>query len=126
MTTEDLLKPRYKVIRNYPGSPYKIGDIKECAEEEHGDVNFYKQYPDVFSRIEWWEDRNTEDLPEYIKLSMDYHSNLNSKIFRKGRIYKVEFWDVNVPYVSKKQYINCNWLLPTTKEEYEQYQQSKK
>ena len=29
MTTEDLLKPRYKVIADYPGTEFKIGQVIE-------------------------------------------------------------------------------------------------
>jgi hypothetical protein len=64
MTPEDLLKPRYKVIADYPGNTYTLGDI--ICEVDHNLQKFVKQgddrsfkyiqypqdYPAVFQRLD--------------------------------------------------------------------------
>ena len=65
---EDLLKPRYKVIADYPDSEFKIGDIKTVTG---GDLRFtegyFNAYPAIFKRIEWYEDRERNEMPKYVK-----------------------------------------------------------
>lgn len=80
---EELLKPRYKVIADYPGrrETMPIGHIlilesfnngrywHEFTEVEpiHIDEGFAK-YPHLFKRLEWWEERKPEEMPQYVKL----------------------------------------------------------
>lgn len=84
MTKEELLKPRYEVIADYPdytGSKYihKKGDIivfdddnnvilwKEPGSDgtqcDHG---HFMNYPNIFGLLEWWEQRKPEEMPEYL------------------------------------------------------------
>lgn len=78
MTTEELLKPRWKVIADYPKSTFNIEDIlinnseqdeREYISWEHDgkDVYYPDDYPTIFKRLNWWEERDIEDLPKYIK-----------------------------------------------------------
>lgn len=85
MTPEQLLIPRYKVIESYPKSPFKIGDILYKYEFEDtynycystnpdillqgttGDKRDVENFPKIFKKMSWWEDRNPEDLPKYLK-----------------------------------------------------------
>lgn len=67
MTAEELLRPRFKVIADYPESMFDIGKIEECAEAHHGCVTFYGKYPAIFKRLDWWEERAEGDMPEYLK-----------------------------------------------------------
>lgn len=77
-----LLAPRYRVLIDFPGSDYSIGDIigltnldsnEYYSMDEDGAVieqeSFYKKFPDVFKKLEWWEDRKPEEMPEYVKLN---------------------------------------------------------
>lgn len=64
MTVEALLKPRYKVIADYPNSIYSIGEIIECDAEE--DCTLHK-WPAIFKKLHWSEDRKPEDMPQFIK-----------------------------------------------------------
>ena len=77
MSTEELLKPRYKVIADYPESRFKIEVI---LIDEGVNGFFYNdriynkaiwvaidKYPHIFKRLEWWEDRIIEDLPKYLR-----------------------------------------------------------
>lgn len=80
MTTEELLKPRRKVIAPWPGMErdgIKVGDIiidpdrpNECCRYLDGSAAFtfdWDKYPHLFKRLEWWEERKPEDMPEYVK-----------------------------------------------------------
>ncbi len=84
MKAEELLKPRFEVIADYPFNPHKVGDILSSKFEtihqtttsyrnEFGDncdeahwcmpVEFEK-YPSLFRKLNWWENRKKEDMPK--------------------------------------------------------------
>lgn len=74
MTVEELLKPRYKVIADYPGSPFIVGSVgvKHYAEwvfELNGVVSdvAVENYPHLFRLMHWSEERKPEDMPKYVK-----------------------------------------------------------
>lgn len=48
----ELLKPRYKVIADYPGSPFPVGFIMK------DDCESWSKYPANFRKLEWWEERD--------------------------------------------------------------------
>lgn len=87
MTKEELKQQRYKVIADYPNSRLQIGDILVkymfksstlgtytyttnlesplqgiCCKPEWVEV-----YPYLFYKMRWWEDRKTQEMPEYVK-----------------------------------------------------------
>lgn len=117
MSTEELLQPRFKVIANFPGSWFDIGEITK-----NNFASFdLEDYPNIFKKLKWWEERNIKDLPEYLKQEKD------GKIYN---IYKV------LDYVKRLNHseltFDYDWggtilydsitlpdLLPATKEEYE-------
>ena len=66
MNTEDLMKPRYKVIADYPGNIWMVGTIMDLDMSKQL-VSFYDKYPHLFRKLEWWEERKIEDMPEYVK-----------------------------------------------------------
>lgn len=112
---DELLQPRYKVIAAYPGISYEIGKILQCAESEHGDVNYYKQYPHLFKRLEWWEDREVSEMPEYLKDTSD------------GIVYKVEYRERgtnNIEYRIGISWISLHFgthVKPATEQDYLNY-----
>lgn len=80
MSTEELLMPRYKVIADYPGNKFIIGDIltfvREVAQSydlwvnQNGlqiTYNHFGKYPHIFQPLPWWSDREPQDLPEYLE-----------------------------------------------------------
>lgn len=78
MTIEELLIPRWKVIAEYPNSIFDVGNIlvnnstqneyEYISWKDYGkDVYYPNDYPTIFKKLEWWEDRNIKDLPEYVK-----------------------------------------------------------
>lgn len=109
----ELLKPRRKVVADYPNSPFRIGDILTLAEApvERWDNNRTGMrhnievdlYPHLFRKLEWYEERDEKDMPEYVK------STRNNKIFK-------------LEDISQWQYA---FYLPATEAEYNDYLKSK-
>lgn len=77
MTKEELLRIRYRVEKNYPNSPFSIGDI--LMQRTPNSAVFRKQtdhstgvvaelYPHIFRKLEWHKERDINDMPEYIKI----------------------------------------------------------
>jgi hypothetical protein len=149
MTKEELLKPRYKVIADYPGrwKEFEIGGIitidkllnaeligkliypsreklkdsllynKPCwiSENEmkiYGE-GFFKLYPHLFKKLEWWEERKPEELPHYV---------IDKEIPTVK--YKVYGWLQNNAMFqfsdSEMAITHTQFFVPATKEEYEQ------
>lgn len=90
MTNEELLKDRYKVISDslgretwedigyiitMPDSRYKYSGDIICGRE------LFDSYPDIYKRLNWSDERNVEDMPEYVR------------ILFSGRIAKVIKWN---------------------------------
>jgi hypothetical protein len=118
MKIEELLQPRFKVIANFPDSTRNIGDIiyVDNKKEKYWSDNYEKwlsSFPHLFKKLEWYEDRKIEDLPEYLK--------------DKNEIYKVYKYDLSYSMFSVKVYEKSGYILtlflynvsPSTKEEYE-------
>ncbi len=134
MNEEKLIKPRYKVIANYPYTPFEIGMIlipddedgelysEECgytASKSKVNINDVPNYPAVFKRLRWHEDIGTSILPQYLK-------NKN------GEVVEVKEW-CNTPYDrghfeikgienNKPTGLAHHWLnyeIPNTKEIYD-------
>lgn len=68
----ELLIPRYKVIADWPNSIYKIGSIligKDNGLYYNGvnHANFInpENYPHLFRKLEWWEERTPEEMPQF-------------------------------------------------------------
>lgn len=109
MNKEQLMLPRWKVISDYPGSPYVIGVIKNWLTSINMD-----DYPHIFKRLEWWEETAIKDMPEYIK-------------YPSERIVKAK-WEWNQQeqcYLAQSGYSN-SVIEPATIEEYDNYINSKK
>jgi len=76
-----LLKKRYKVIADYPNSPFTVGNILEQAEPlphdvwrekengtwtEHTILNAEK-WDKFFVEIPWYHNRTLNEMPNYLK-----------------------------------------------------------
>lgn len=125
MTPEELLTPRFKVIANYPNSPFKIGDIliqkinkpnTFLVEGRTYNDRYPDNYPAIFREMNWWEERDINDMPEYVKKAY------------KDTFYKIEKWHshntmcriVDKPYSG---YVQS--FIPATEEEYNAQNKSK-
>lgn len=124
MNTEQLLKVRYKVIADYPDSKFNEGDILvEQDEKAFNQFTLYRngkgigfwnydfgKYPHLFKKLQWWEEREESDMPEYVKTDEAVYKNY-------GRGHTL----VHLKVVDKE--FACDMyledLLPATKEEYE-------
>jgi hypothetical protein len=126
MTKEELLRPRYKVIADYPNGAYEIGAVIETYESamaralnlENEDCKIcLLDYPALFKKLEWWEERKPEDLPEYLKCV-----RTPDQIHFPGEVYKMKWtgymWGRTEKGVAV---IETNCYTPATLEEYNTY-----
>src|ERR1044072_2667751 len=128
--SNDLLKPRYKVIADYPGNAYKLGDIITFVEDgcseliaNYSAVNGDRtrlmsakkksdKYPHLFKKLEWWEGRNLEEMPEYLNCP-------SRKMF-----FKVEKWHKSYFIMNGRQKMQYKNYKPASAAEYEAYLQT--
>lgn len=110
-----LLKPRYKVINDYPGGIYKVGDLVEPHAYYGFDIFPYPhKYPHLFKSMDWWEDRGVEDMPQYIKpkISPEY-------------VFKVSRFNLGlVEYIGtdgKLKLDKASVFFPATEQEYQTF-----
>lgn len=129
MSIEELLKPRYKVMSDYPTSRmyFQVGDVlttdySQGVERVIGgkDASMspltVKSYPHIFKHLQWWEERKPEDMPEYVKGNVGSffrvmkvaHPNQNFRLFHIEN-------EIEHRFAYKGQY------EPATKEDYETY-----
>lgn len=137
MKKEELMQPRYKVIANYPGQPVAIGQLlnDRLSESFHITTTYsfegfelvpcanwvnedeVKKYPALFKKLEWWEDRKPEDMPDFLKAT-------------EGGIIKVKKWQIDEDETNPHLYFTTQAdklgfyprkHLPATLEEYTAY-----
>jgi len=136
MSIEDLLKPRYKVIADYPNSPYEIGDLLTNNGsflitithfwDEWGELqkqkNFHEEsdvlkYPHLFKKLKWWEERTPEEIG-YVCFNTDTH-------YLKGKVIRVlgDGWGNTTLRVDNAKFdLYPKYCTPITEEEYLTYQ----
>lgn len=126
MITEDLLKPRFKVIADYPNSDYEVGIIIDTSQhylyrsgkvvgQSIKKVDFFRQYPHLFKELQWYEDRDVSEMPMYLKQTLSNGKTTFHKIIKWDGLYGLE-----------GQGYSCNLLLwaknfnyqPATEEEF--------
>lgn len=139
MTTEELLKPRVKCIsptnEHYPNSPFTVGDILEQVHPELSSSNPYKgnweygknkeiyhpeKFPHLFKKLEWWEDRKPEDMPEYVrrgeleKIQEHFPETANQIMELQETLFKIGFtWGWNdIPPKGKEYEEVMNKIFP--------------
>jgi hypothetical protein len=73
MTPDELMKPRYKVIADWPNMPdsVKVGDIVN-HNAVFRDNSLCSSFPHLFKKLEWWHERREEDLPKYIGVKNEH------------------------------------------------------
>lgn len=129
MTAEELLRPRYKVIADYPGNTFDVGTVLYKMNKTHGwlspcnninigmHIEAAKKYPHLFEPIPWYADRKPEDMPEYVKgarsvkklLQTECHSDKYPSLLFEGETIWAPAW----------------MYQPATKEEYDSFINSK-
>lgn len=112
MTKEQLMQPRWKCIADYPQSIWKVGEILTDFPELWAKANL-EPFPNIFVRLQWWEDRQESEMPEYVKYC--------------GTILKVKKWTKNIEgepsftWEGEKMGLYAYSTLPATEEEYKQF-----
>lgn len=114
MEIQKLLKPRYRVIASYPSSGYEVGSTIENIGENY--CMFLNEYPHLFRKLEWWEERKESDLPKYVK---DKNEVFEIHIKSNGSL------DLHptseLAGTTNNQILHLTDILPATKEEYETF-----
>jgi len=125
MTNEELMKPRYKVIADYPNSVFDDNQIICLGEMKYGQLSygiahddgmeyfhaqFFIDYPHLFKRLEWWEERTLEEMPKYVKSERFGVCQITKYDFETNTI----FWD-NKP-LSLMPFLQ--YKIPATEAEY--------
>lgn len=100
LSKDDLLKPRNKVIGPYPEMErhnVKVGDILtegtryETTRNQNGDAVFtfeWETFPNIFRKLEWHEDREPDQMPQYVW----YDDTPISAKKKKLKVLKVDEW----------------------------------
>lgn len=139
LSKAELLTPRIEVIADYPNSPFVVGDIL-FFEKSDGVFTTYKKegykegvitamdfanYPHLFRPLPWYEKRDIEDMPEYVKLVPDSISVAKLHGFDCELYYKVYDWRItdkgNLQGKTKDDWFIVTHFTPATIDEYNQY-----
>lgn len=141
MDKEKLLKPRFKVIADYPESKFAIGKTIRPNREDGvineswvtPDGNGYwefawikniEKYPAIFKKLEWWQEREEKDMPEYIKCVIECRIKANTILKANWKSFSTTK-DI-AHYNQKPEYwIDARFFEPSTQEDYEAYNKSK-
>ncbi len=116
MSTEDLLKPRYKVIADYPMAFYGVGQVISCLRDNTARVLEGEcwtidlgMYPHLFRKLSWHEDRLPEEMPRFIKVPTEGDS---------FEYYEIIKWHGDVGYYNDNTgyFTDEDKYLPTTHE----------
>jgi hypothetical protein len=142
MTPTQLLMPRYKVVAPDTSGRWKVGDIytfvrevgqsqDEYKNQDGKEIifNFFSVFPHLFRRMEWHEERELSDMPEYIKQSkgngvyrckwLVINNTICAHIKDLDPVTRGAGW-------SEKPIYSMSDFLPATPEEYQDYINNKK
>lgn len=133
MSIEELLKPRFEVIAEYPNCNFKIGDILKpiknatnnwyFIEKEYEPVlllEVIEKYSHLFKKLQWFEKRNEEEMPKYLKHTLSDKSTT---------YHKVKSYDLSNPKFIEWKFDDKEWgnfgmwakdfnYMPCSEEEY--------
>lgn len=121
----ELMRPRYKVIADYPGSKIKVGDIYQPPDNKEI-KSFWNKYPHLFQPLPWYAERDKKEV-----LAVKYLKNNDGVYKVKEWLYEPhpKFWVVAVWGIEKC--LREEWkdfylhtrpsLLPATETEYLEY-----
>ena len=129
MNLNSLTTTRFKVIADYPNDSFPVGSILERisnATNDHYSVAPYtfgntimrktlEKYSHIFQKLEWWEYRADEDMPQYVRL--------NSKIHKVDK-WKFNYQNVRIANIYHDQQtlvMSQHDFVPATKQEYDNF-----
>ena len=124
-----LSKPRYEVINDYPNNKdFPLGiileferwndfywqhEIEDCQGNRTYLSDFFDMYPHLFRKMEWWENRETSELPEYVKCI-----KTPDQLHFPGEIYKVEWNNVFGKSEVGAVVLSTNCYVPSDEDEF--------
>jgi hypothetical protein len=124
----ELLKPRYKVIADYPNQWHRTGAIITDLfyDDQYKDESWFAQYPAIFQRLEWWQEISESEMPEYLKITEIINGqNHIGKIFRTIpghlRAGYPGFANDSLGRISSFDNIRLDCFLPATEQDYLAY-----
>lgn len=125
MTAEQLLTRRYKVIADYPNSPFTLGRIYKI-DDFISSIDPAK-YPGIFRELVWWESRDIADFPKFGKLLDDVADLSAGDVikFGKGQIKKTKEHGIVFTQRGWKYSHYIQWVVPATEQEYLAYRNQK-
>lgn len=142
---EQLLIPRWKIIADFPSSPFKVGEYliidsilrSEIYEYDNFKFNgifiFPHEFPHLFKKLRWWEERENHELPKYIKFESRPNQWIVRKLPHPMEIVRGQKWPVigqnHINFYDESGKIvieeirSLRKLSPATYEEYLQFEQ---
>lgn len=123
MTQEELMRPRYRLIADYPNAPFPVGTVltripNATNDWFHDGVDEFQMIAladlircdKVFQPLKWWEARTMEHMPEY------------AQAIYSGCVLKIRPEDCHNGYVISSETGYEKWPLdgfyPATEAEY--------
>lgn len=75
MTAEELLKPRFKIIADFPDNYFgNVGTVldRDWAKYPNDDetkkaIWRISEFPHLFQKLKWWEERQESEMPKKVK-----------------------------------------------------------
>lgn len=109
---DELMKPRFKLINDYPGNSQPIGNVTT----EVATADYFRKFPANFKELCWGEERKPEDMPEYVKGNVGSFFRVMKVAHpsQNFRLFHIED-EIEHRFAYKGQY------EPATKEDYETY-----
>lgn len=139
MTPEELMKPRYQVIADYPDNKLTIGDIlmqyvendtvwrHRWSDGHWADITVHNPsyYPHLFKKLEWWEEREKYFWSDGKPSTPLFVSNIAKTVF--GTAWGIDLSDGSfaLEVNGEKTDANLSNYIPATREEYDNYINSK-
>lgn len=118
MTKKELLKPRYKVIADYPDGIWEVGDI--IHDGFKGWQGIAPDYPHLFKPLQWWEERELKDMPEYLTYQFMPDSPL--KVKKVDNHFTNSAGNPNrFGFMAQDDFHSYSKTTPATEQEYNDY-----
>jgi hypothetical protein len=147
LTTEELLRDRFRVVADYFYSPYKVGDIITVQypdrsvhltttrhRDEFGEMvntahyhhpNDLKNFPHLFQPLPWWSDREPEQVEGlYIKCRDGRIGQIKKHVASDNGVASLAFFKFDADDQVGHYYYNMHPEIATLAD-YEAYNQQK-
>jgi hypothetical protein len=123
--SNEFLKPRYKIIGDYPSNLLPVGTILELPKFDNSFTDeFWMQmhdnYPNIYQKLKWYEERQPNEMPLFIK-----NKTAIPVTFTKVDYWKVierkdlgSFVQLLIVVDGKEKDVNFWAIEPATEEEY--------